>query len=188
MYSVIASIDLHVDMFARSVSSSKIRHAVEFPASVCSRQTKPGAPAARALTGSRAAPKGARSGESSEASHHRWLERFDRHDVTSNVQKLTLELVAGLALATYRKDEHGIELSYVAIQGYVAARPTAYDQLSHVTLGGATDQGVLFQDRDGLNDRTNPGPDVLGAMFNQVVVDAVQVVSDSRSQLDSRHP
>src|SRR5664279_1861594 len=102
--------------------------------------------------------------------------------------RLCLELVARFALTTYRKDEHGIELSYVAIQGYVAARPAAYDQLSHVTLGGATDQWVLFQDRDGLNDRTNPGHDVLGAMFSEVVVDAVQVVSDSRSQFDSRHP
>ena len=96
-------------------------------------------------------------------------------------------LVPGLPLATQSKDKDGIDLRHVAIQGHVATRRPADDQLTLVSPRRPPDERVGLEHGDCLNDLADAGRRIANVVPGEVIKNAVEIVAHFGRELDSRH-
>lgn len=95
--------------------------------------------------------------------------------------------VPAFALCTDCQDEHRIDDIDMAIEGDVAARALANDQLALARTNLSTDQGTVAQDVQRPDDLGNSFGNPVDLVLCQVLEDAIEVIQDLGGQLDTSH-
>src|SRR5579859_1214921 len=95
---------------------------------------------------------------------------------------------ASLPLTADGEHDNRVDLLDIAIQGYVATSSAADDQLPRFCGYGPADERIVFEYIDSLNDFPDTATGVFNRILREVIEDAIKVVQDFGSQLDSGHP
>ena len=100
---------------------------------------------------------------------------------------MVLTPVAGLSLASNRKDEDRVDHLGKAIESDVPARVPADDELAIAVLDRAPDQRAVREDVQCLDDLFDSLRRIGGARAKQVIDEPLEVLQDLRRQLDAGH-
>ena len=99
-----------------------------------------------------------------------------------------ISCVATLPLAAQGEHEHRVDLSNVPIQRNIAPCATTDYKLALVPAYRSSDQRILFEYRDRLNDLADSRRRVVSLVRREMIQDTLEVVSDFRRKFDPRHP
>ena len=94
---------------------------------------------------------------------------------------------AGLALATKREYEHGVQVRHIAVERHVTMAAAPDDQLALSVAERSSDQRAVRKDVNRLKYIPDACRRFVGGGACQVVEEAVEVVKDLGRVLDPRH-
>ena len=96
-------------------------------------------------------------------------------------------LEARLSLRANCEYENGLDLGQVPIQRHIAPSTLADDQLPFAVSHRSADLRTMRKHLDGLDDLLNPLRDVHRVELRHVIQEAIKVVNNFGSKLDSSH-
>src|SRR5438132_202955 len=96
--------------------------------------------------------------------------------------------VASLPLTANCEHEDRVDLLNVAVQSHIATSSASDDQLPCVCRHGSSDQRIVLEYVDSLNDFPDTARCISNSVLREMIDDAIEVILDLRSQLDSGHP